>query len=343
MLINELINKSGISVVAQGGNGNNSVSDICYDSRKITPGALYVSIPGTKVHGDSFIPDAITKGASGIITENPQSNLSVPWIQVHNARNALGLIGKALWGINTDMMTIVGITGTNGKTTVAHLFEQLLFQKYSRKTVWMFGTINYHISGLNQSSTHTTPESIDIFRSIGQAKDRPEGLVMEVSSHSLALDRVGGMNYDCAVWTNLTQDHLDFHKDMENYYQAKKRLFTEYVKPDGCRVINIDDPWGMRLVNELSAKCITYGQTDRADIRIKSFNCDWNGCGVEIETGAGVISFSSTLRGFFNVYNMTALVAGGYGLGMTDAQIGDALNAISTVPGRMDKVDIDAP
>ncbi|NLD91613.1 MAG: UDP-N-acetylmuramoyl-L-alanyl-D-glutamate--2,6-diaminopimelate ligase [Fibrobacter sp.] len=344
MVLSELVDKSGIAVVCRNGDENQIVTDICYDSRKVIPGAVYVAVPGTKVHGDAFIKDAVARGAIGVITENPQTDLTVPWIQIRNTRNALGVLGKVLWGINDSKMTLVGVTGTNGKTTVTHLFKELLLQKIDKKAVWMFGTINYHTGEKIQVASHTTPEALDIFRYIGNSDSCPEGLVMEVSSHSLALDRIGGMTYDCAVWTNLTQDHLDFHQNMENYYQSKKRLFTEYLKPQGCRVINIDDPWGKRLLGEIGGeKCITYGLAEDATVRILSYTCDWDGCTVEVLSPGGRDTFKSRLRGFFNVYNMCALIAGGYSLGMTSSEITGAFNSIKTVPGRMDRVEIDAP
>jgi len=343
-MLNRILEKAGLEILARGGSGDPVITDICYDSRKVSKGSLYIAIPGTKVHGDSFINEALSKGASAVVSQNPQNKLQVPWIQVKNPRIAPGKLGAALWNIDLNKTSVIGITGTNGKTTTAHLFEKLLQQRFMSNKVWMFGTIDYHIDGQFHSSVHTTPEALDIFRFMGHSPSAPDGLVMEVSSHSLALDRIAGLCYDCAVWTNLTQDHLDFHNDMESYYQAKKRLFTEYIKPDGCSVINIDDPYGRRLADEIkSGRCITFGQSENAQIRIKSWHCDWNGSCVEITCDGKSSSFESCLRGFFNVYNMTAMIAGGIGLGYTPDQISDALSGITTVPGRMERVDLDAP
>ncbi len=343
-MLNRIIEKAGLEILARGGSGDPFITDICYDSRKISEGALYIAIPGTKVHGDSFINDALSKGASAVISQNPQAKLSVPWIQVKNPRLAPGKLGAALWNVDLNKTSVIGITGTNGKTTTAHLFEKLLQQRFLSNKVWMFGTIDYHIDGHCHPADHTTPEALDIFRFIGNSSSKPDGLVMEVSSHSLALDRIAGLSYDCAVWTNLTQDHLDFHNNMENYYQAKKRLFTEYIKADGCSVINIDDPFGKRLAEEKkSGRCITFGQSENAQVRIKSWHCDWNGSRVEIIYNGWNRTFESCLRGFFNVYNMSAMIAGGIGLGYTPDQISDALLAMTTVSGRMERVSLDAP
>ena len=340
MVVHELIKKANISVKAQGGTGNPEISDICYDSRTVSPGALYVAIPGTRVHGDTFIKDAIARGAVAVISEQPQYQVQIPWFQCSNVRTVPGELGRALWNVNMNMV-LVGITGTNGKTTTAHLFEQLMRQR-SHESVWMFGTIDYHLGNEYRLADHTTPEALDIFRYIGAASCRPECVIMEVSSHSLALDRIGGLSYDVAVFTNLTQDHLDFHNDMESYYQAKKRLFTVYLKQGGHAVINTDDPWGKRLAGELSQHCITFGQSADALVRINSWQCTWDGSSVEIETAGKTSHYHSSLRGYFNVYNMAALIAGGIALGFSPDVIQHAFDSITTVPGRMERVIAEA-
>jgi UDP-N-acetylmuramoyl-L-alanyl-D-glutamate--2,6-diaminopimelate ligase len=338
-----LLKNADIRILNKGGDGNPDIQDICYDSRKITQQSVYVAIPGTKVHGDSFIKDAISKGAVAIISENQHSELNIPWVQCKDIRAKLGILGCTLWNVKSEEMDMVGITGTNGKTTTAHLYQALLKQKINHDQVWMFGTIEFHIGAKRISATHTTPETIEICKSIGSEEKRPLGLVMEVSSHSLALDRVGGLLFNIAVWTNLTQDHLDFHKNMENYYLAKKKLFTNYLKNDGVAVVNIDDPWGLRLVNEVSDRTIiTYGKDSNADFRILSWSCDWDGGKVSIVHQGTTYTYSSSLRGFFNIYNMTSMIAGAMAKGYTSEIIQNAFDSIETVAGRMDRVTIDA-
>ena len=345
MLINELIKKADLPVIARGGEGNPDITDICYDSRNARPGSLYVSIAGTRVHGDVFIDDAISRGASAVLSENLHTEDRFIWVQSVGLRSALGKLGMALWDVDPGKMILTAITGTNGKTTVAHLYERLYRERCSKDLVWMFGTVEYHLGDRICPADHTTPEALDIFRFVGESTNRtPEALVMEVSSHSLALDRVGGILFDTAVWTNLTQDHLDFHKDMESYYAAKKLLFTEYLKENGVAVINIDDPWGKRLSGELKkGNIVTFGQSQDAQVRIISNQCDWDGCRIEVVSGSEKSLFSSSLRGFFNVYNMTAMIAGAFGMGFTPYEISSAFESVNTVPGRMDRVDIDAP
>ncbi len=344
MLFEDLLKKANVEVLSRSGAGNPDITGITFDSRKVKQGCVFISIPGTKLDGDAFIADALAKGAVAIVSEKKHPELIVPAVQVKNVRHCTGYLGAALWNIDIAGILMVGITGTNGKTTTTHLFQKLLEQKSKKEQVWMFGTIDFHVANKIVPATHTTPEAIEIFRCIHEEGYTPDSIVMETSSHSLALDRISGLFYDVAVWTNLTQDHLDFHKTMENYYEAKKRLFAEYMKPDGIAVVNIDDKWGKRLSEELeNRKILTYGRDSASDVRIDSWNCSWDGCEVTIVHKGKRVSFNSSLRGFFNVYNMTALIAGAYGQGFSDETIQQAFSAVETVAGRMDRVMIDAP
>lgn len=345
MHLDELVRKSSLEVFERGGKGNPNplINDITYDSRRVVPGTLYVAVPGLKVHGDSFIEDAVQKGAVAVVSENAQTGCQIPWIRTDRIRSRIGTLGQVLWGFANSTVTLVGITGTNGKTTVAHLFEALYRTVLSAEKVWMFGTIDYHTGSGKAPAFHTTPEALEVFRHFGKAEVKPEALVMEVSSHSLALDRTGGLLFDIAVFTNLTQDHLDFHHDMESYYLAKKRLFTDYLKTGGTAVINIDDLWGRRLEEELTSKNrVTFGKSDDADLRMVSWKYDWEGCMLDMSVGGGSVRLKSTLCGFFNLYNMAALAAGAAAGGFTMEQVQEAFDAVVTVDGRMDRVMLDA-
>ena len=345
MDLNSLLKKADLKVLRRSGGGNPEIADCTADSRTVKNGALFVAIPGTKVQGDAFVAEAAARGAKAIVSEGVPAEVrgSIPWVQVANARSALGMIGKALYDIAVDKMQMIGITGTNGKTTTAHLFKKLCEQRFAPANVWMFGTIEYQLGAETRPASHTTPESHEIFRLIGQAKERPDAVIMEVSSHALALDRIGGMAYDAALLTNVTQDHLDFHKTMEAYYQAKKRLFTDYLKANGCSVVNIDDPWGRRLAEELKGKnLITYGTSADAAVRIVRHECTWDGSMVTLSAEGKEMEFRSALRGLFNVYNMTTLFAGSLALNYDRASVEKAFSAIATVPGRMDRVPIKA-
>jgi UDP-N-acetylmuramoyl-L-alanyl-D-glutamate--2,6-diaminopimelate ligase len=341
MTWNELT--SFLPILARGGRGNPALADVSSDSRKVAPGTLYVSIPGFKVHGDTFIKNAIDGGACAVLSENAQPECPVPWAQVAGARKCLGLASRMVFGIDLSHIRLVGITGTNGKTTTAHLLWKLLSLAPSPAEAWMFGTIKYFAGAKTAEAHNTTPEAAEIFRDLWQAKTKPGAIVMEVSSHSLALNRVTGLEYDCALFTNLTQDHLDFHETMENYYQAKKLLFTSFLKPSGGAVINIDDPWGSRLAHELAGRrVVTFGKSESADVRIQDWECGWDTTNITLSVAGTPCKFSSKLAGFFNVYNMTMLVAGAHSLGIGMDNVRRCFEAIKTVPGRMDRVPIEA-
>jgi UDP-N-acetylmuramoyl-L-alanyl-D-glutamate--2,6-diaminopimelate ligase len=333
----------GIEIVERGGGDNLAVSDVTYDSRQVTAGAVYVAIPGRRTHGDSFIAEAVRRGASAIVSENARPECGVSWIRVSEPRKTAGLLAAKLWNIRWDAMITVGITGTNGKTTVAHLFHHLFSVEWGAGLSWMLGTITYSLGTRSLPSHHTTPESCDIFRFIGQARPGPRSLTMEVSSHALALDRIEGFFYDIALFTNLTQDHLDFHVSMEDYYQAKKKLFTSHIKSGGAAVINTDDPWEMRLSTELgSVNCVTFGKNNQASVQITGAECSWGKTEVEIREKGSTEKFQSSLNGLFNVYNLVALWAGARALGRTSGEIRDIIRTAPPVCGRMQRVDIPA-
>ena len=328
-------------VVASGGAGNPDICDATYDSRMIVPGSLYVSIPGFKAHGDAYIADAIARGASAILSENPQPSSRVPWIQTNDLRKSLGLISRTIHGIDVTQTMFVGITGTNGKTTTAFLAKRLLSLLFGEQAVWMFGTIKYSTGDIHTAAQKTTPESSDIFRSMGRLEKQPKAIVMEVSSHALALDRVAGLSFDCVIWTNLTQDHLDFHKSFEDYYQAKKRLFTDYTKKSCAAVINIDDGWGRKLAGELSGRnVVTYGESEDATVRMTRWESNVAGTTIECRIGDKSECFSSKLAGGFNACNMLALVAGAVALSIDMRSVRRCFETIETVPGRMERVDL---
>ncbi len=342
MMWNDLLAR--MPVESRGGDGNPALTDVTCDSRVVTPGSLYVSIPGFAVHGDAFIRQAIGNGACAVLSENDQEGCGVAWAKTAQTRKCLGLASRLVYNIDLSRITCVGVTGTNGKTTTVHLLKMLLSQKYAADDVWMFGTIRYYANGKSAPAHNTTPEAAEIFRAIHDAHRKPSAIVMEVSSHSLALERVAGMAYDCALFTNLTQDHLDFHKTMEEYFKAKKALFALYLKDRGKAVINIDDEYGKRLASELPrSQMVTFGKADAADIRIVKTLCEWNSTTINVTVAGAPYTFTSQLAGCFNAYNMAALCAGAYALGLDMDAVAGTFAAIDTVPGRMEKVALDAP
>jgi UDP-N-acetylmuramoyl-L-alanyl-D-glutamate--2,6-diaminopimelate ligase len=341
MLWNSVIAK--LPVLSYGGSGDPVVVDVSCDSRAVGPGSLYVSIPGFKQHGDTFIADAAARGAAAILSENPQPQCRVPWAQVPDLRKNLGLISRAVHNIDPSQTLFLGITGTSGKTTTAYLFKRLLSLIYGEEAVWMYGTVKYSTGNAETAAQRTTPESSDIFRTLGRSPKRPKAVVMEVSSHALALDRVAGIPFDFGLLTNLTHDHLDFHKTMEDYYQAKKRLFTDYAGPRRLAVINIDDPWGKKLVSELpGGKTVTYGKAAEAAVQLVEWKTSGDGTAIACRIGGAVERFSSKLAGNFNAYNMTALTAGAVALSFGMDEVRRCFETVTTVPGRMERIELGA-
>lgn len=333
--------KQAIDIIGQGGEGNPDVTDITFDSRLVTPGAVFVAIPGFKAHGDSFILAALKKGSAAVVSENPHPELTVPWIQVSDPRLALGLLGKTLWNVDFQKITMVGVTGTNGKTTTASLYHTLFRVLHGLQYSWMFGTIAYSLGKTMIDAPHTTPEASDILRYIGTAQQRPKAVSMEVSSHALTLHRVAGFLFDIAVWTNLTQDHLDFHGTMEAYYTAKKKLFTAHMKKDGIAVVNSDDAWGQRLIKELDGiAVVTYGRSEQATVRVVDAACTWTQTEVGLVYRNKEMRFKSCLAGAFNVYNMAALIAGALAKGISQKEIQDSLQVMHAVAGRMERIPV---
>jgi UDP-N-acetylmuramoyl-L-alanyl-D-glutamate--2,6-diaminopimelate ligase len=264
-------------------------------------------------------------------------------VQVDNPRETLGIAAQCVFGEVPAETTFVGITGTNGKTTTAYLFQNLLGKLFGQSSAWMYGTIKYSAGQTEVPASRTTPESADIFRAIGSAAVKPKAVIMEVSSHALALDRIAGLCFDIAVWTNLTQDHLDFHHTMEEYYQAKKRLFTEYLAGQGCAVINIDDPWGKRLSGELAAvRQVTFGESADAHVRILSSESGADATHLSVSVDGAPVQLRSSLAGRFNAYNMAALTAGAHALSIDMEIVRESFSAMKTVPGRMQRVDLAA-
>jgi len=339
---NDLVKQ--VSVLEKGGDGNPFIENVCYDSRKVTPGSVFVAVKGHKVNGMDFIDKALSLGAVAIVSEENVSTVSVPWVRVKNAREAIGVLGKTLWQFDSSRVNCLGITGTNGKTTVATVLYQLFSTAKQKCTTWLFGTVAYKLGEQEETAVRTTPESVDIYRMYGSAAIKPETVIMEVSSHALDLSRIAGIQFNVAVWTNLTQDHLDYHKSMNEYYAAKKKLFTNYLYCGGTAIINTDDEWGRQLFHELGEKYsrkYSYGKNDRADFRIVSWDAEWKGAQLGIEYHGKRMQFSTSLTGSFNSYNLTAAVAASLLSGIDHKTISAVLSEMDPVPGRMERVKVD--
>ncbi len=344
---------TAIRPIALRGDTDREVASLCYDSRQAGPGALFVAIRGFHADGHHYIPEAIRRGAAAIVSEEQDPSLFLDpqrgapqgtgpaRIAVTDSREALALLATTFYGSPSRSLRLVGITGTNGKTTTAFLLHAIL--EAGGSTAGLLGTVHYRIGGEVRPAPHTTPESLDLQRLLSQmvaAGDR--SAVMEVSSHALALSRVAGCAFDVAVFTNLTQDHLDFHKTMEEYFEAKLRLFG-LLKPGGVAVVNLDDPRGERVVARASDRVMTCGIQHHADVRAEQIRIDLEGIRLLARTPVGDIPVASSLVGQHNVYNLLAAVAAAVGLGIPPPQIQTGIMGLRQVPGRFETVDRGQP
>src|SRR5437867_215066 len=294
-----------------------SVREISYDSRAVEAGDLFVAIRGQKTDGNLHIPQAMDRGAVAIASEiDPDAPLDVVTVRVADARNFLAQASQVFFRQPASQLKLVGITGTNGKTTTTYLMDSVLRQAGYKPC--LVGTLGLKIGDQPYPSHHTTPEAPDLLRFLRRALD--EGCThgaLEVSSHALALKRVFGTRFVIGVFSNLTPEQLDFHRDMESYSQAKRLLFL----PEGEHqveeaVLNTDDPWGRRLASEVRCPVLCYGLSAKAKVRVLGFHLQANGSDLRIATPKGDIQLRTRLIGRPNVYNILAAVASGIGLGM---------------------------
>jgi UDP-N-acetylmuramoyl-L-alanyl-D-glutamate--2,6-diaminopimelate ligase len=315
------------------GNGPSDVeiTALAYASDRVTPGTLFFCVPGFTSDGHDFAPDAVRRGAVALVCQRPLG-LGVPEVIVEDVRAAMGPAAGRFYGDPTAELDVVGITGTNGKTTTAFLVRHLL--EAGGRPCGLLGTVKRVVGGREEEVERTTPEAIDLqatFRAMLDAGDR--ACAMEVSSHALELGRVDGIRFAYRVFTNLTQDHLDFHETMEAYFAAKRRLFED----GGPAVVNVDDEYGRRLAGEID--CRTFAIEREADYRAVDVEFDLMGSRFRCLTPAGELELSSPLPGLFNVQNVLGAVAAAGELGLPGEAIAAALPGFDRVPGRFEPVD----
>lgn len=318
-----------------------SIAGLAYDSRAVGPRDVFFCVRGLNSDGHDFAPVAVASGAAALVVDHAL-DLDIPQVVVEDVRRAMAPAAAAFYHDPTAALALVGVTGTNGKTTTASLTRALL-ERDGRQTA-LLGTVRNVIGGVESVPLHTTAEAIDLQRSFRAMLDGgDQACAMEVSSHALALSRADACHFDVAVFTNLTQDHLDFHGTMEAYFQAKRRLFTE-LKPRHA-VINLDDPYGLRLARDHEVNDpITFalgraGATYRADdVRVGP-----SGTRFTLHSRDGVAEIESPLRGRFNVYNALAALAAARALDVPFATAVSALERAEQVPGRFQSVDEGQP
>ena len=335
----------GAEILAQG--GNPGISGLEYDSRRVKPGDVFVAMRGETSDGNKFIDKAIAAGAVAVVTDSAaeKPRAGTAWAQVPHGRRALARLSANFYKRPAERLAVTGITGTNGKSTTAFLIEAIL-NAASRKSA-LVGTIEYHVAGKILPAPHTTPESLDLNRILNQALgDGATEAVMEVSSHALAQQRVYGIPFDVAVFTNLTRDHLDYHHTMEEYFASKQILF-EGCGTDAPRaaVINIDAEWGQRLLKiskKQGSQVLTYGLT-KGDFHADKVSITSRGTRFDLLTPDQVISLFSPLIGKVNVYNIAAASAAAYARGCKQEAICRGVERLVRVPGRFERVDCQQP
>ena len=325
------------------------IKGLSTNSHACQPGDLFLGMPGTRVDGGEFSTSAIASGAVAALV-TPQAAQKLPSgdssgdcvIPVADMTQACAQVAAAFYGYPAQTLKMIGVTGTNGKTTTTHLIEFLLQQ--SQKSTALFGTLYSRWQGFQQTASHTTPFAVDLQKNLAAALTAgSEYGVMEVSSHALAQGRVLGCSFEVAVFTNLTQDHLDFHRDMEDYFQAKAMLFTpDYLK--GRAIVNLDDAYGAKIVEGLEpGKVWSYSvENSQADLWISDIVYKADGVSGVLHTPQGEAAFQSPLVGQYNLENLLAAVGAVLHLGLDLTTVAAAISQFSGVPGRMERVQIQA-
>lgn len=343
--LREMLGAAEVATVT--GPADVQVSSIVYDSRKVTPGAAFFAFHGEKLDATEFVYDAVKRGAVAIVSEEsrrPDVPKEITWVQLLAGaeRRALARAAAVYYGHPADALKLVGITGTNGKTTTAFLVDSIV--QAAGFTSGLVGTTGYRTPQGSRKATNTTPESLDLQEMFAEVRDAGGShAVMEVSSHSLAFERVWGCHFAAAIFTNLTRDHLNFHKTFEDYFAAKRRLFegTGAGAPD-VAVINADDSYATRLEG-LAKRTLTYGLKCELDLTTKKFALSFKGLEFTALTPAGRIEVRSSLVGRINVYNILAAIGAGIALEIPNAKIEEGIANLALVPGRFQQIDEGQP
>lgn len=320
------------------------VRGVTHDSRQVRPGDLFVAVPGEVFDGRKFVPQAATRGAVAMLGRGgPPAGLDVPWLEADDPRALLGPLSCRVYDRPHEKLCLVGVTGTNGKSTIVTVMAQVL--ETAGIAAGSLGTLGYRFKGRAFESAlagdvRTTPEAPDLFRILEEMRrDGASAVAMEVSSHALSLGRVEGADFDVAIFTNLTHDHLDFHGDMESYFAAKRQLFNR-LKPGGRAVVHLGDAWGRRLAKELvdlRPETLTFGAG--GDVSVVAAELNLSGTRGRIQTPRGAFDFSTPLLGQYNLENVLAVAAAGEALELPHTAIAEGLAHLRPVPGRLETVD----
>ena len=335
----------GAEILAR--SGDPGVSSVEYDSRRVKPGCVFVAMRGESSDGNRFIDQAVSAGAVAVVTDSAAETprAGVAWAVVPNGRRALARVSANFYKKPAERIAVTGITGTNGKSTTAFLVEAILAAA-GRKSA-LIGTIEYHVAGKVLPAPHTTPEALELNRMFSEALGNgATDAVMEVSSHALAQERVFGVPFDVAVFTNLTRDHLDYHKTMEQYFAAKRVLFEGCgTDPPRAVVTNVDDEYGAKVAEfsrRRSSLVLKYGW-ERGDLHAQNVEVTTRGTRFDLVTPEETIAVFSALIGRVNVYNILAAAGAGYARGCSVQSIAKGIDKLTCVPGRFERVDCGQP
>jgi len=332
----DVLRNRGLLVEARDGRDHQTINAITYDSRRVEPGHLFVALKGLRADGAAFASAAIALGAIGVVSEQPPiAEFDGLWATVTDARASLAFLAAAYYDNPSAEMQVVGITGTNGKTTTAHLVASIF--EAAGIPCGILGTVGHRIGTEVRDTTHTTPEAPDVQALLREmVHNRCGACAMEVSSHALTLRRADAITFAAGVFTNLTRDHLDFHGDMESYFQAKRRLF-ELLPETAPALINLDDPKGNALT-EVVSRPVTYAVNRPADITPGPLSFSLEGLSFDVRTPRGALHVRSSLVGRPNVYNILAAVATATALDLTFDVIERGVQTLAAVPGRFQLV-----
>jgi UDP-N-acetylmuramoyl-L-alanyl-D-glutamate--2,6-diaminopimelate ligase len=333
----------GTDIINAAGDGEGEVSTLCYSADKCEEGSVFVAIGGLKHDGHDFIMEAIARGAKYIVHDKDlKSPCPVTAIKVAGSRRALGILAKNYFGNPSASLVLIAVVGTNGKTTITYLLESIL--QTAGFQCGVLGTVNYRFNEKAYPAPNTTPESYELQKILREmADDGVTHVIAEVSSHAIDLQRVDDCDFDLGIFTNLTRDHLDYHGTMENYFQAKKRFFSE-VLPQSRKdhqqkmVINGDDPWGRRILEEVPLPALTYGIENDCTLKAVDYGLSLNGITARISISGESVSITSPLIGTFNLYNILAAAGASSILDIPPASIKSGIEKLSCVPGRLESV-----
>lgn len=317
------------------------ITGVCADSRQVKPGDLFVAVPGMKADGMQFAHEAAQRGAVAVLSEKTVGGLTVPLFITPSARKALALVAGNFYGNPAREMMLLGVTGTNGKTTISYLVESICLA--GMNSVGLFGTTGIRFVGQSRAATHTTPDALTLHRTFREMLDAGvDTVVMEVSSHALVQDRVHGLTFRAAGFSNLSRDHLDYHKDMEAYFQAKRRLFTENLSPGGMAVVNGEDTYTTRIYNEmrqLKRQSWKFSRAGNGELSATNVEFTTQGIKATLKTPAGDIPVKSALIGTHNLENILCAAGMALAAGAARRDVQDGIERVVRVPGRMERAE----